>query len=362
MTVASSQAPANPFIRALALSRFSEFASAQGLKPSEMLRHAVLPTDLEQRPQALLAYRRYCTLLEHCAQSAGTPLFGLLLGLHQGLTVFGDLLYLICNANTVGEALLALRDNYAVNNGAVLMTLHEAEGEATLSFSTGAEPSAGQYQAEELVCAAVLKLLRAVTRADWQPARLLIGHPPLGPEPGYLAALGLAPVFSAACTGLVLPSAVLAQPLSTNDCALHQMLAAHIGRMERLSPAELPVCIEQLLRHLLPSGRATLDKAASWMAVNPRALQRRLAQEGTSFQQLLDQTRQALAHEYLNDPAISMSRLAGLLGYADSSSFSRAFHRWFGTTPGNWQKQHGPSRQPRLLRGRTLHDVPGGFA
>ncbi|MDU9393939.1 AraC family transcriptional regulator [Pseudomonas sp. zfem002] len=348
--------PANPFIRALALSRFSEFATAQGLRASDLLRHASLPADIEQRPETLLAYRRYCTLLDLCARHSENPLFGLLFGLHQGLAVFGDLLYLICNANTLGEALLELRDNYAVNNGALVMSYTEAEDEATLAFSAADAPWPGHCQAEELVCAVLLKLLRAVTSADWHPVRLMIAHPALAPEADYRAALGLSPVFSATCSGLVLPRSLLSLPLSTTDTMLHRMLTAHIGRMERLAPAELPACIEQLLRHLLPGGRATLDKAASWMAVNPRTLQRRLEQEGTSFQKVLDKTRQALAREYLNDPAISMGRLADLLGYADPSGFSRAFQRWFGTTPLHWQRQYGPARQPRLLRGRKVHD------
>ncbi|UVL43525.1 helix-turn-helix domain-containing protein [Pseudomonas sp. B21-040] len=61
--------------------------------------------------------------------------------------------------------------------------------------------------------------------------------------------------------------------------------------------------------------------------------------QGTGFQELLDDTRQAMAARYLSDSSISLTQLASLLGYADLSTFSRAFTRWNGISPQKW-KQH----------------------
>lgn len=346
------------FIRALALSKFTEFASNEGLRPTAMLRLVALPVDVEQFPQQILAYQRYCGLLDLCAQHAEQPLFGLRFGMHQGLAVFGDMLYLVGSTRSVGEALLELKDNYAVFNGAVSMQLIPARDQVCLEFSTPRQYGPGQFQAAELMCAVALKLLRAMIGDEWQPDHVAFTHAPLGNELDYRSILGSPPMFSSAFTGLVFPRDVLSLPLNAKDTTLHQLLETHIGRMERLSSAALPGSIKQLLRHLLPSGRATVDKAASWMVVNPRSLQRQLFAEGTSFQQLLDEVRQESAQHYLQDTAISMSRLAKLLGYADSSGFSRAFHRWFGLTPLQWQRRTGLTRQPRLLRGRKNYNGP----
>lgn len=346
------------FIRALALSKFTEFASHEGLRPTAMLRRVALPVDVEQIPQQILAYQRYCGLLDLCAQQAEHALFGLRFGMHQGLAVFGDMLYLLGSTQTVGEALLELRDNYAVFNGAVSMALIPAHEQVCLEFSTPRQYGAGQFQAAELMCAVALKLLRAMIGDDWQPDQVAFTHTPLGSELDYRSILGSHPVFSSAFTGLIFPRDVLSLPLNAKDTTLHQLLETHIGRMERLSSAALPGSVRQLLRHLLPSGRATVEKAASWMVLNPRSLQRHLCAEGTSFQQLLDEVRQESAQQYLKDPAISMGRLAKLLGYADSSGFSRAFHRWFGLSPLQWQRKNGLARQPRLLRGRKNYSTP----
>jgi AraC-like DNA-binding protein len=62
-------------------------------------------------------------------------------------------------------------------------------------------------------------------------------------------------------------------------------------------------------------------------------LQRRLATEGYKFQQLLDQVRNKLAHEYLTATKLSIDEIAALLGFSDAANFRRSFKRWSKKTP-----------------------------
>lgn len=342
----------NPFVRTLSLTGFDEFATRQGLNPADMLRCVSLPQESLQRQEGIFAYRQYCALLEMCRLQSGNALFGLQYGLFQGINVFGDLLYLIRNASTVGDALIELRANYSLYNGAAEVGLDVAGDAAVLSYRVNECDVPGLCQAEELACGVAVQLMRALVDGGWQPGALLLRHPPLQDELIYRQALGFLPTFAADCTGLKFDSAVLSRPLSSVDDTLQQLIAGHIRKMERLSADELPSYVKQLLRSLLPSGRATIEKVADCMAFRPRILQRRLAQEGTSFQRLLDETRQGMARSYLEDPSISMAQMAGLLGYSDPSGFSRAFNRWFDISPLKWQQKHCPNRQPRLLRSR----------
>jgi AraC-like DNA-binding protein len=342
----------NPFVRSLGLTGFDEFSRQQGLKPSEMLRRASLPAEVLQRQDGILSYRRYCALLDLCGQASGNPLFGLQYGLHQGVSVFGDLIYLIRNSATVGDALSELRSNFSLYNGAAEIGFDVAGDTALLSFQIGEGDLPGRAQAEELACGVALQLLRMLVGSDWHPASLSLAHPALGPESAYVAALGVRPDFSTARTELGFASSMLSLPLSTADAALHGMITAHLGRMERLAADELPSYVRQLLRDLLPSGRATVEKVSDCMALSPRTLLRRLSLGGTSFQKLLDETRQELARNYLNTPNVSIAQLAELLGYSDTSGFIRAFNRWFNATPLEWQRKHGAKRQPRMLRSR----------
>lgn len=180
----------------------------------------------------------------------------------------------------------------------------------------------------------------------------MLRHAPIADELVYRQVLGITPTFSATHTGLLFDARVLAQPLDCASEILHQLIVQHLSGMERLATDETSGYVAQLLRHLLPSGRATIEKVADCMAVNPRTLQRHLAQEGTSFQRLLDDTRQQMVRNYLQVPMISLTQVAQLLGYADVSTFSRAFHRWFGLSALEWCKQSGLSRQPLLLQNR----------
>ena len=340
----------SPFVRALTLSCFEEFALLQGINPAEMLRRASLPVELLRRQEGILAYRRFCALLELCTWQSGNPLFGLQYGLHQGVSIFGPLLYLIRNARTVGDALVELKENFALHNAAAHVALAVDDEVAVLSYHIYERDMPGIGQAEELAIGVGMQLMRTLVGGNWLPSAILLRHAPLTDATIYRRTLACNPTFNTACHGLVFPSAVLAQPLSSANETLHQLLTAHVHSMERLSADEMPSFVRQLLRNMLPSGRVTIEKVADCMAINSRTLQRRLAQEGKSFQDLLEETRQTMACEYLEDPMISTAQMAELLGYSDLSAFCRAFQRWFSMTPRAWQKRHCPEHQPRLLR------------
>ena len=67
--------------------------------------------------------------------------------------------------------------------------------------------------------------------------------------------------------------------------------------------------------------------------MSTRTLHRRLTADGTTFQAVLDQTREDLARHYLANPMLSPPEISFLLGYEETSSFYRAFHNWTGETP-----------------------------
>jgi len=343
----------NPFIRAISLTGFDPFARRQGLEPNRMLRQACLSVASLQRPEDILSFRNYCRLLTLCRQRSNNALFGLEFGLHQGVDVFGDMFFLIHNTRTVGDALRELRANFALYNGAAHLYLEVADGIALLGYRADEQEIDGLAQAEELACGVGLRLMQTLASAPWQPEAIMLRHAPLADEGLYRQALNITPTFSAAHTGLLFNASVLAQPLDCASEALHQLIAEHLAGIERLSTDAMPGYVRQLLRNLLPSGRATIDRVADCMAVTPRSLQRHLAEENTSFQQLLDETRQQLVRKYLQVPTISLPQVAHLLGYADVSTFSRAFHRWFGVSVLEWCRQFGVNRQPLLLRNRV---------
>lgn len=99
------------------------------------------------------------------------------------------------------------------------------------------------------------------------------------------------------------------------------------------------VAVRKTLLRLLPSGDMNIDKAAEALNISRRTLQRRLAEQGTQFLQVLQELRAELAIQYLGDERLSITDIAFLLGYMDQSSFSGAFRSWHGQSPRDFRKQ-----------------------
>ena len=108
---------------------------------------------------------------------------------------------------------------------------------------------------------------------------------------------------------------------------------------------------EGILKQLLAGQRPGIHDLARELHLSTRTLQRRLTEEGITFQRLLDEARRELARHYLLHSSRELNKTAYLLGYEDANSFFRAFHHWEGTSPGQWrllQKNLQPTRPAQL--------------
>jgi AraC-like DNA-binding protein len=139
---------------------------------------------------------------------------------------------------------------------------------------------------------------------------------------------------------LVFADDLLGMPLVQADELLHLAMREQArAAMERaFSQADISHRLRQVLLPLMPKCEATLEHAASALEMSPRSLQRHLGQASFKFQEILDLVRQELARIYLRDPQLSVLDVSLLLGYAEQSSFTRAFRNWFGTTPSSWRR------------------------
>jgi AraC-like DNA-binding protein len=88
----------------------------------------------------------------------------------------------------------------------------------------------------------------------------------------------------------------------------------------------------------LADGTATADAIAGRLHMSRRTLLRKLEREGTTFKELVDNTRRQFALRYLEAGELGASEIAALLGFAQPSAFHRAFKRWTGTTPLGYRK------------------------
>jgi AraC-like DNA-binding protein len=97
--------------------------------------------------------------------------------------------------------------------------------------------------------------------------------------------------------------------------------------------AASPTAVENAIAPLLPHGEASAAEIARRMGLSRRTLARRLAAEGLGVETVLEALQRDLAERYLADRGLSISQIAWLLGYRESSTFSRAYKRWTGRSP-----------------------------
>lgn len=146
--------------------------------------------------------------------------------------------------------------------------------------------------------------------------------------------------FHASFNGLSIPDDLLDAPLPGGDAERHAVALAELNaRMDTLLVRGSFIdAVRQYLRsHEAPLPR--LGDAAAAFALSPRAFRNRLAQQGESFQGLLDDERRYLAERLLRDPEMSVKTVAWRLGFRESSNFSRVFKRWTGDTPMAWRER-----------------------
>ncbi|HMH06555.1 MAG TPA: AraC family transcriptional regulator [Terriglobales bacterium] len=93
------------------------------------------------------------------------------------------------------------------------------------------------------------------------------------------------------------------------------------------------------IQQKLTGRRPNVEDIADALHISSRTLQRRLQDQGSSFQRVLEEARHQLARHYLNNSVLELNEAAYLLGYQDGNSFVRAFRNWEGVPPSRWREQ-----------------------
>ena len=101
----------------------------------------------------------------------------------------------------------------------------------------------------------------------------------------------------------------------------------------KLDGASIKMQVNARLIEMMPRGHVSEDAIATQMNLSLRTLQRKLREENTSYSQVYKSIRQEMAGEYIQDPQMSMTEISYLLGFSEQANFTRAFRRWYGTSP-----------------------------
>ena len=112
---------------------------------------------------------------------------------------------------------------------------------------------------------------------------------------------------------------------------------SHVALLD--TDTDLTSKVKQSIQKQLADGITRQDMVAEDLGMTSRTLQRKLSQEGVSYQKLLDEVRQQMAEDYLQNTDMSIPDIALRLGYSETTSFHRKFKAATGKTPGDFRRQ-----------------------
>jgi AraC-like DNA-binding protein len=313
---------------------------SKGVDPTEVFAAAGIPLSLLDDPENTIPIRALGRLLTLCVERTGCPHFGLLTCSQAGPSTLGLVGFLVQHSPDVRSAVRSLVTHLQLHDRGAVPTLSVQGGAVTMGYAIYQKNVESQEQIYDGAMAVTRNIMRSLCGPAWRPTEVHLSRRRPA-DPGPYQRLFEAPVrFDAEESALVFSEKWLDHRLPGADPALHRFLQDQVEALEAQTGGAFVEQLHRLLRTRIHAGECSAASVAEMLSLHPRTLHRRLEAGGTSFRTLLEEVRFQLARDLLDNANLPLSQIAGALGYADASAFTRAFRRWAGTTPGRWRQQH----------------------
>ena len=308
-----------------------------GIDPGAVLATAGIDPDRLQDPHSTISFTAMGRLAAQCVALTACPHFGLLVGAREGLQALGVVGFLAQHSPDVGTGLRNLVAHIRHYQRGAVTTLSSDDDTARLGFEIYLPQVEGRDAIYDGAMAVYTNILRALCGPTWRPTEVAFAHGrPVDVGP-YQRFFGAPLRFDAGQTCITFPAAWLAQPIPGAEPILYQILLRQVDALDEGAGGGFAAALRGIVRTLLVGHRCSVDEAAALFGIHRRTLHRRLKREGVTFDALVEDVRAGLAQELLAVRGTPLGEVAATLGYADVSAFSRAFRRWFGTTPARWR-------------------------
>jgi AraC-like DNA-binding protein len=182
--------------------------------------------------------------------------------------------------------------------------------------------------------AIAVQLCRMIHGRDFHPTRVCFTHSQPANANAYYAFFHCEVVFDSPHNEIVMPLAVVDEELAGfNPQLVHKFDELIIEYLSQRERSDIVGRTRNAIFEELPSGEISLERTADMLNMSSRTLARKLADQGESFKSLLNEVRRELAERYIRDRSLTLTEISFLLGFAELSSFSRAYSKWIGRSP-----------------------------
>jgi AraC-like DNA-binding protein len=307
------------------------------------------PLDAEQHVGA----QSYLALWELVMQLVQDPAFPVRVGSRFEIEVLEAFGFLAMSCKTLREAYertarfrslynTGSRWQLTVTGNQMRMTWHpwELTGRSEL-----AQRSVNEYEVAEMLAS-----IRKLTDKHLVPTRIAFQHRAPRDTSVHRELLGRAPDFDADFDGFEAEATWLDEPIRSHNARLREYFDKQCTQAQQAFANDPPFAsqVRQRLVATMDGRRPDMQAIARTLGTSPRSLHRRLADEGTGFNDLLDEVRKDFAKRYLARPRLSIGEVGFLIGFTDSSAFFKAFRRWTGITPSEYRLSLPPA-EPDLF-------------
>lgn len=275
-------------------------------------------------------------LLDYAAEAVGDTAFGIHLAKETDPREAGIFFYTASSANSVGEALALYARYFRIVNDALRLKLTPKPNGVAVEVEFVGLPRHIALQTVEFGIAALVEGLRVAAGKNIRPAQVAFTHRRTSPLSEFERFFGCPVEFGASFDLVEFSNEALDIPLVTREPKLLRALKPFCDRAakERHTAAgTFRAVVENELQKLLSQGKTRKEIAAKRLGLSARTLSRRLAEEGATYDEVVDGLRRSLALQYIREAGLSLSQIAWLLGFEGPNSFNHAFRRWTGRSP-----------------------------
>ncbi len=298
-------------------------------------------------PMERMTTSQVAELFSRCVELTGNPAFGLTVAKYMHASTMHALGYSLQASSTLRDCCERLIAYSKLLSEQGEMRIEESGNDFRLS--THLITAGVAFESVDAWHAFLIRMFRLLYRPDFAPKEVMLARPcPDGFGHHYRRSFQVVVQFDTAYSEICIDRNIVDEPLiggnreiaQHNDQIIEQYIAA-------LNMADIVGRTRQIIVRTLSSGNCNKQRVANELALSTSSLQQKLARENTSFQELLTEVRRSLAFAYLanNDqPHYSVTEIGFLLGFSDTSSFTRAFGKWTGKSPREYRQENTDER------------------
>lgn len=292
------------------------------------------------RPGSRILFRKMNPLWVQAFEASGDPEFGWKVGSRVSPGDFFVLGHAWLASDTLRDAMERLcRFINVLSTIGGQMNLRAHDDLYSLVDTGAGRLVVPQQVAQDAGCAALLKMCDFVSATPVRPIRVSLPDAARVSGVDFGKKFGCAVTFEGAQDVWTYGAADLDAPLTgaIPDVAdsTDRIAENYIASLDEGAVAHE---VRQMIVQLLPSGHVDQNTIANKLHRSRSTLQRQLGSEGTSYRDIVESTREELAKKYLQDSKYTQAQIAFMVGFSDQSNFARAFKRWTGMSPGEFQK------------------------